>query len=416
MYFKILSISCCVLLSAGFARGVAAQDALTLDEAVIRVLENHPRLRVADYEARATAARLRQALQSPADRLTVTLENFAGTGEAAAVRGLEATLSLSRTLELGNKTGLRGDVVREETRLVRNRNDLERLNLLADAAQRFLRVAADQERLRLAGEAVELARMTETAVMQRVEAGRTPEAERQRVAIALANQMLELEHARHELAASRMNLATLWNVREPDFARVEAGIYQLGEPPDFEVINRLLDRNPELIQYLQEDDLARARIKLMQSRRKPDVDVAAGVRYLGGTNDFALMLWSTIPLGTAGRAAPAIDEAEALAGINPLILEQRRLELYATLFGIYQEMNHALETVRTLNDRVIPSAERMLDAYESGYQSGRYSLLELIQVQQQLHEARLRLLESAAAYHGQKIEIDRLTGAQLTQW
>ena len=161
---------------------------------------------------------------------------------------------------------------------------------------------------------------------------------------------------------------------------------------------------------------ARARIKLMQSRRKPDLDVAAGVRYLGGTNDLALMLWSSIPLGTAGRAAPAIDEAEALAGINPLVLEQRRLELYATLFGIYQEMNHALETVGTLNDRVIPSAERMLDAYESGYQTGRYSLLEFIQVQQQLRGARLRLLESSAAYHGHKIEIDRLTGAQLTQW
>jgi cobalt-zinc-cadmium efflux system outer membrane protein len=128
------------------------------------------------------------------------------------------------------------------------------------------------------------------------------------------------------------------------------------------------------------------------------------------------MLWASIPLGSSSRAQPGIEEAENMAQIEPLNLEQQRLELYATLFQIYQEMKHSREAVGVLNETIIPAATKMLADYESGYQLGRYSLQELIQVQQLLHTARSRLLEMASAYHSHRIEIDRLTGAQLTQW
>ncbi|MFT5350722.1 MAG: cobalt-zinc-cadmium efflux system outer membrane protein, partial [Gammaproteobacteria bacterium] len=113
---------------------------------------------------------------------------------------------------------------------------------------------------------------------------------------------------------------------------------------------------------------------------------------------------------------PGIDEAESLSRIAPLNLEQQRLELYAMLYQIYQEMNHAREAVEKLNKQIIPAAEQMQSDYENGYQSGRYSLLELIQAQQLLRNSRSQLLEMAVSFHSHKIEIDRLTGAQLTQW
>lgn len=393
-----------------------AQSELSLDQAIIQVLENHPRLKIADYEAQAMAARIRQVRQQPPVRATLALENFAGTGETVAARGIEATLSLSRTLELGNKAVLRGDVMQGEMNLLHNQKDIDRLNLLADTAQRFLHVAADQERLRLVEEALELIELTGKTVDSRVQAGRVPETERQRVAIDLANHRLELEHTRHELENSRVSLATLWGARQLEYGRVVAEIYGLNEPGDFSELTSLLDRNPHLTRYVSATDLARAKIKLMQSRRVPDVDISAGMRYLGGTNDVAAMLWASIPLGSAGRAQPGIEEAESLASIDPLSLEQKKLELYATLFEVYQEMRHAREAVETLNDTIIPAARQMLQDYENGYGTGRYSLLELIQAQQLLRNARTQLLESAVSFHSHRIEIDRLTGAQITQW
>lgn len=415
MKHKLLIVLCGPLLFLLSGQGVA-QENLRLEQAVIKVLENHPKLMVSDYRAQAMAVRMRQALMAPPDRINLSLENFAGTDEVLAFRGVEATLSLSRTLELGNKAERRGDVVQYEINLLENRKDIERLNLLADSAQQFLHVAADQERLQLAEEALELVQVIENVVRERIEAGRTPEVEMRRLEIDLANHALAVEHAEHELESSRVSLSILWREREPEFNSVDANIFQIDDLPAFSALTEQLDRNPEIIKHLRSEDLARAKIKLMESRRQPDLDITAGLRYLGGINDVAVMLTASMPLGSYDRAKPAIDEADYLSKIEPLNLEQQRMELYATLFQIYQEMRHAQQAVDTLNNRIIPAAEQMLADYENGYQTGRYSLLELNQVQQLLRNARSQLLEMAVSFHSHKIEIDRLTGAQLTQW
>jgi len=416
MYTKIIFLLCCTCLMNAFAADSAVENGLTLEQAMIRVLENHPKLKISDYEAQAMAARMRQALLAPADRLNISLEDFAGTGNARDVRGIEATLSLSRTLELGNKASRRGEVAEREAYLLGNQKDIDRLGLLTETARRFLHVAADQERLRIAEDAVDLIRLTEKTVENRIRAGKTSTLERQRVAIDLANHELDLDHRRHEMESSRLSLTTLWNDKQPNFDSVEGDIFRLDAVPDFSKLENLLDRNPNLIRHIRTEDLARARIRLAQSKRKPDLDLTAGLRYLGNSEDVAFMLSASIPLGSVGRAQHGIEEAEALSRIEPLNLEQQRLELYTTLFELYQELKHAKDAVETLRKKVIPTAEEMLTAYKTGYQSGRYSLLELIQVQQLLLSTRSRAMEMAANYHNYRIEIDRLTAAQLSQW
>jgi len=79
-------------------------------------------------------------------------------------------------------------------------------------------------------------------------------------------------------------------------------------------------------------------------------------------------------------------------------------------------LKHAKDVIEILNQRIISAAEEMLAVYELGYQSGRYSLLELIQTQQLLLNARSRSVEMVVNRHSYRIEICRLTGAQLSQW
>ena len=416
MKIKIVFLLLAASSVAAYASENTVQAGLRLEQAMFQVLENHPKLRVADYEAQAIAARLRKALLPPADRLNMSLEDFAGSGNARDVRGIEATLSLSRILELGNKTARRGDIVERQAYLQQNKKDIDRLDLMAETARRFVHIAADQHRLKIAEDAIDLIRLTQKTVEERIRVGKTPTTERQRIAIDMANYELELDHKRHEMESSRIQLASLWNDRRASFERVSADIFRLESLPDFETLADFLERNPDLVRYIREEDLARAKIRLAQSKRKSDLELSAGLRYLGNSDDVALMFSASMPLGTAGRAQHEIDEAEALARIEPLNLEQRRMELYATLFEIYQELKHARDAVGVLTNKVIPTAEKMLAAYEEGFQAGRYSLLELILVQQQLRNARSQSVEMATNYHKYRIEIDRLTGAQTTKW
>lgn len=390
-----------------------SRTVLTLDQAIINVLERNPMLKAADYEAKAAAARIRTAQLKPAFRTSVDLENFGGSGILSGSDVLESTLSLSKVLELGDKARLRRDVARNKAMLLRNEQDAKRLDLLVDVTKRFIQVVADQERLALAKHTLELAENNNQVVQLRVNAGKSANTELRYVGISLAKIQLELEHARHTLATSRLKLVTLWGDKTADFIEADADLFALEPPATFESLAQLLERNPDLVRFATEKRLATTNIQLARSRRKADIEIAGGLRHLNLTDDTGLVVSLDIPLGNRSRASPKVDEEEWNSQRQPYDLEQRRLELHATLFEVHQEIQHAIDAVSSYRDTIIPLSESALKDYEKGYNAGRYSLLELFVAQRTLIDARLEAVLAAADYHRYRSEIDRLTGAGL---
>ena len=400
--------------SSSFAAEPPVQSPLTLDEALVVVLENNPVLLAGDYQAQATAAKIRQAKQSTPVNVTLELENFAGSGRFSGDDLLEATLSLGKVLELGNKAGLRGDIARNEAALLGNEQDAERLDLLAEAARRFIHVVVDQERLKIARDKLALAKRTAAIVDKRVRVGKSTDTERRWTRIAVARAETELEHAEHELATSRLQLATQWGKTEAGFSSARASLFALNPLGPFDELAQLLERNPDLTRYASEQRLADARLRLAQSRRRMDIELSGGVRYHNVTDDSALVLSASIPFGTRSRAAPGIESSRLLSDRHPLLFKQRQLELHASLFELYQELSHAYSASQTLREQIVPEAELALRDYETGYRSGRYSLLELSDAQKTLLDARLESVMTAADFHKYRIEIERLTGQALS--
>ena len=411
---------CIILLLGmlGFGSGIAAtppeQDPLTLDAAVLAVLENNPALLAGDYQAQAAAARIRQAQQSTPVQVKLELENFAGSGVFSGEDLLETTLSLGKVLELGNKADLRGEVAHNEAALLGSERDAEQLDLLAEAARRFIHVVVDQERLKIAREKLVLAERTAAIVDERVRVGKSPDAERRRVRIAVARAELELEHAEHELASSRVKLATQWGDTEPGFSSAYASLFDINPVDSFDTLAQLLERNPDLARYASEQRLADARMRLAQSRRRMDIELSGGLRYFNLNNESALVVSASLPLGSGSRASPGIESSRLLSDRQPLLYRQRQLELHASLYEIYQELSHALTASQILHEQIVPEAELALRGYEQGYQAGRYSLLELSDAQELLLDARLEAVMTASDFHSYRIEIERLTGQAMT--
>jgi cobalt-zinc-cadmium efflux system outer membrane protein len=388
------------------------RPAITLQQTIERVLEHNPLLKGSRYHANAAEARIRAARLPTPLSAKVELENFAGSGRTEGTDAMEATLSLARVLELGNKTGLRGELAEQKAELLRNEQDSQRLDVLAETTGLFLSVVTDQERLIIARDAMALADHTLNVVERRFNAGRTPAAERSRAIIEAARIEIELEHAEHQLLVSRLKLAAAWGDTQPAFSRAEGDVFTLNRVADFENLERLLDQNPDLVRFATTERLAEAQTRLAQADRRPNVDIAGGIRYLNESDDVALVLSASMPLGSRSRAAPAIEESEMLTMVEPLAFEQRRLELYTTLFELHQELLHSRTAVETLRQRIIPEAERVLHDYQKGYALGRYSLLELLSAQRSLLDARREALSVAADYHRYHMEIDRLTGGR----
>ena len=383
---------------------------LTLGQAIALVLDNNPQLQAADFDARAAAARVRQQAQPSPYELRVETENFAGSGAVSGVRGLETTLGLGRLLELGDKPRRRGEVAAFEAGLLRHDQDAQRLDLLAETARRFLTRARVQGERELARQRVALAQRTLEAVDRLYRVGKAPQAERSRAQIELARAELMLEETVHLLDTGRRRLAVMWGAFEPDFAQVQADIYRLDAEPDFVALERSIERNPAIVRLATVERLSAARLLLARTRSRPDLDLSAGVRHLNESDDLGLVFALRMPLGSAGRSGAYISEAEALAAREPLLAEDRRLALRATLYGLHQELLHARDRFVAYQHRIIPASEQALDDYSRGYGAGRYSLLELGTAQDALLEGRIEALSAAADHHAVRIEIDRLIG------
>jgi outer membrane protein, heavy metal efflux system len=413
---KTLMTISLILLSSNFA--LAAVDSndqsITLEQVIVRVLEHHPQLKIDTYESRALAARIKMAALKPADSIKIELEDFAGTGEASSFGGMQTTLSLARVLELGNKSTYRTNVVKQESYVLRDLQDAERLDLLAETTRRFIQVVVNQEKISLAEEALTIANNTKTIVEKKISAAISPEVERHRVDIDIAKLQLVLEHAEHELESSKVMLSSMWNETVPDFESANAELFRLDEVLSVDTYAQLLERNPDLVRFTTQQRLADARLQLARIKQKPDIEISGGIRYLNSSDDVGFLLSANIPFGTVERAAPAIEEAEVLNMIDPLSMEQKKTELYVTLYEIYQELSHSKKAAKLLEDNIIPTAQLALKEYEKLYRTGRYSLLELVEAQRTLLNSRSHLLESVADFHRYRIEIDRLTGALIT--
>ena len=399
------------MLSGSAAFAAAPEPSITLSQALARVLESNPQLEAADFDSRAAAERIRQQSQSTPYTVGVELENFAGSGDISGARGLETTLSLGRVLELGGKPQRRGEVARLEAGLLRHDQDAQRLDLLAETARRFLALARVQAERELAQRRVALLERTAQAVEQRHRLGKTSAAELARARIDLARAELALEETDHLLGNGRRRLAVLWGAFEPDFAQVRADMFRLDAEPDFTTLESIIDNNPAIARLATSERLGEARLLLARTRARPDLELSAGVRHFNETDDAGLVLSLRMPLGSAGRSSAYVSESEALAKREPLLAQNQRLALHATLYGLHQELLHARDRFETYRKRVIPGAEQAVADYGEGYAAGRYSLLELSAAQTTLLEARGEMLSAAIEHHAARIEIDRLVGA-----
>jgi len=393
---------------------LAAQEELTLDEVVVSVLENNPELKINDFEALAAAARIRAARQTRPMSLNVEFENFAGSGARKGSDALETTLSLSKVFELGDKASLRGDVAQRKSELLRNRQDAKRLDLLSEAARRYIHVIVDQHRLIIAKEKLALVKRTYKVVDKRVKAGRSPVAERRRITIALARAEIELEHMEHELASSRVKLSSMWGNIKPGFTTAQGNIFALTQVVTLAQLETLLEQNPDLVRFATTRRLAEARLNLAMSKQSANVEFTAGVRNFSATDDNAFIVSANIPLGLNSRAADSIEAENLQLQKEPFNYEKQRLDLYSSLFEVYQELQHAYTAINVLRNKIIPEAKQALREYERGYAAGRYSFIELIDAQSTLLDAQLEVVMTSANYHRYRIEIDRLTGVRLS--
>lgn len=405
-------------LTAGHAQAPnpsQTADTLTLAETARRVAERNPSIIAYAPRRLALDGERASARLNPPIELGLEADEFAGTGDAQGLGGIELTLALSSVIELGDRPSRRAAIVDAQGSLLAAEQRTQLLDSQAEAARLFVRLAALQQELVVARTAQDLASQAERTVRSRVDRGRAPQADLHRAMAATARAQLEVGHIEHQLPTMRVRLAALWGMTTPDFARVDDhALFHPGRAGDFEHLASTLDQNPDLQQLASRERIAAANLRLARSTARGDLRWRAGVRRLEGSNSTGLVAGVSIPLFSGRRAQGDIAAATNRRDAAELDTEAARINARATLYEAWQHRQHAIEAFALLRDAVIPRLESALTETREAYRAGRYSYLELIAARQELIDARLAYIDAARRAHLNRIELERLAGAALT--
>ncbi len=390
------------------AWSAGARD-LTLDDAVQRTLERNTLLQAEG--ATATSLRHQATLDALAPPLTIgaELENVAGTGAVSGIHGAEATLRLGRVFELGGKRSARQDVGAAQVARQLNVVEQRRLDLAATATRRFIEVVAKQARLDQTARSLALANESRKAIAYRVQRGRSPDADLQLADLAVIRAELEREDAAHELDSARVALSVLWGQQAPDFEQARGSLDVLPEVPELAVLVDRLRGGPDYRSFELEAAQIDAQERLALTSSKPDLHTSLGVRRLEASDDQALVFSVSLPFGLSQRSTFAVEKQRAERERVEARRTEAQLDAYQSLYGRYQELQHARHEVETMRDRMIPVAEKALASTQAGYDDARFSFLQVAQTRAVLLGLQIEAIDAAARYHQLLADIERAT-------
>ncbi|MBM4025965.1 MAG: TolC family protein [Planctomycetes bacterium] len=383
---------------------------ITLRDALALAQARSPELAVFPYELRAAEARVLQAGLRPNPELQIEIEEFGGRGERRGFEGAETSVQIGLPIELAGKRAKRGRVAALDKDLVQWDYEAARLDVMREVGQAFASVLAAQERLALAERLLELSRQAQTAVAQRVQAGKDSPVDDLRANVALSESRIERQKAEKALIVARHRLAATWGDRTPRFKKGEGEFYTTAAPVPLEQLVASISDNPDLMRWRAEQERRQAALRLARAQGVPDITIGGGMQRFAQTDDTALVFGLSVPLPLFDRNQGGVLEATAELAKTQRQYEAAQVKTLAALAEAAGALAAAYDEVTILQNDVLPKAKQVFDAAQQGYLQGKFDYLYLLDAQRTLFQTQAQHADSVEAYHRAQAEVQRLIG------
>lgn len=397
-----------------------ALPAAPLDLAtVVRLaLCRHPETRTAWLNAEAQAARVEGARVAYRPTLDATLGQTRNTGDSVTA-GREdrssAELSLGWLLyDFGARAAGKAQAQRT----------LEALQATQDATlQLVLQRAVDAYYQWLAADAALLAAHdSETAAAETLRAAGV----RQRVGVATREDVLQ-----SQTALSQARLAVLTREGEQQVARGRMAV-MLGLPagtalalapaapipedpalPALEPFLAMVKQRPDIVAQHQRVSASAAALAQARASHRPDLRLAASQGWsrddASDSEGGAVGLRLNIPLYTGGQRAADERLAEAQLALARTALEQQQQAASQEIWEGWQVLRTSTASFAATRD-LVSAAEESLRAARARYAAGLGDLINVLNAQSTLAEARQQFVKARFDWARSRISLARLTG------
>ncbi|MBC8391858.1 MAG: TolC family protein [Deltaproteobacteria bacterium] len=386
---------------------------LTLGQVLTLTLLHNPELKVFSLETRAAEARELQAGLWPNPELEIEAENVGGTGELSGFDSAETTIQLSQLIELGGKSQKRRKVASFEKELAGLDYQNKRLEIFSDAAKAFISILKAQGNLELSNELLKLSRESFETVAKRVDAGKDSPIEKTRASVALSKMEVQNLKAQRNLEYSRKRLATFWGQDKPQFEQAAGNLEDIKPLPTLEGLSNQLKLNPEYTRWEAEIKKNQAVLNLEGAKTIGDITIGAGVQRFNETDDNAFVFGVSIPLPISDNNQGAKQEAILNLAKSREAQRVAWFKLQNEFNQTYQEFANSYSQATSLKSDVLPSAVEMFNAATRAYQEGKVDYLNVMDAQRTLFDVKNEYIESLAACHMARTDIERFIGSQI---
>lgn len=408
----VATIACCCTMSFALAESQIKATNLTLNRAIQLTLDEHPHLSSFVHRQAALQGVVEQAGAAERPKVGLMVEDFGGEGELSGFDHAQSTLSISWLLQ-GARVNQRINVAQMSASKVEVERNIAALDLAAQTARLFVQAVVNEERLKLAQQAVTYANTTIRNVKKRVSAGKSPEFEQLQAEVELAKRKLVLEDLEHEIDASLYELKAQWG-GEHNAYLLEAQLERLPTVASVDQQFDLIKQNPALSLLATQARIQESEYELARIEAKPLWEFSVGVKRFEVTENMGLVAGVSLPFGRDRRSEGKMRSIQAQQSERVSEVKALERELSTQLYVLLQEIQHSQHVIQTLQEKIIPLLRKALMQAESAYASGKLAYQPWVSLLNQQLAAEQDLLNALEAIHLQHVELQRLTGTTLT--
>lgn len=389
-----------------------AAENISLDEATALALQANPDIAVAISGREVENGQALQAGTRPNPTLSAQVEDLRS-------RNRQTILQISQQLETAGKRDKRIAAADANIAIADVDIRIATAETSAKVYAAFYQVLAAQQAQMLATELLKIGTTSKETTAKRVLAGKVSPVEETKAKVIEASLKVDLVNASQQLIAAKKRLISLWGkglaTAETTTFTAVGELDKLNTLPTLNALAAELPNSPRLKKASLMVVQKQAFSEIEKSRQTPDVTISLGARRneeLGGITQALIGLSVPIPLfdrnqgnlqSAKAREVQAQDEKTALEN-----------QLQTELAIAYARWQSQIEAIDTYRQDILPGAQSAFDAARKGFEFGKFSYLEVLDVQRTLFQTKTQFIQTQAFAHQAEADIQSILGLTST--
>jgi cobalt-zinc-cadmium efflux system outer membrane protein len=382
-----------------------------LNDVAARAVSQNLALRAAAHDIDLARAGLVEAGLWP---LNPELAGGAGLRMGPEEMNVDVSAGLSQAFELGRPRRHRVRAAQAAVAVAEAQWERQRLEVVLEAKEAFLRAVAAEQLVRLSDKAALLARELHRVAQERLAADAATELEVNLAALEWAQAQRSLARARLQAAQDRLALALVLSLpltEELALPRHLPEAATLSSDEDH-LVERALARRTDLLSLARRRDEAAAQLAQARAEAAPELAVEAGYELEEG-QDHIVGLGLSLSLPLFHRNQGAIAAARARVDQAELEEEAGRLAVAHQVRAALVQYRAAWEVSEAFGRDTLERHERNLELLQASFDEGAVNLVEVLLMQRELLLAWNDAVAAAVELHLARAAVERAVGEEV---